>query len=235
VWPRDDVVLAVPTFSEFHRAWPNARCVRFEDLPPDGFAVVTNPNNPTGAGRNLASWDRPGLVDESFIDFTTRPSLAPRTRYNRDLLVLRSLTKFYALPGLRVGALVGHPETMERLRQPREPWQVNVLAEAAVLAALAGRDWAERSRRLIDTERRWLWDEMRRLPDLRPLSTEANYYLVYTNRAADLCRWFLDRRVLLRDCTGWPGLEGEAFRFAIRTRADNCRLIALLREYLCAA
>lgn len=239
VWPDEAVALAVPTFSEFHRAWPRARCCRFEDLPPEeavasgqwpaargrcGLAVVTQPNNPTGEGRDLRGWQRPALVDESFIEFSERPSLVGLTRERRDLLVLRSLTKFYALPGLRVGALVGHPETIAALRDRREPWQVNALAEAAALAALADREWAERSRRLVAEERRWL-----------AVPTEANFYLHYTERATEMCRWFLERKVILRDCTGWPGLERPAVRFAIRTRPENCRVVAMLREFLCEA
>lgn len=222
VWPDEDVTLAVPTFSELHRAWPRARCCRFEDLPAEGQVVVTQPNNPTGEGRDLREWSRPGLVDESFIEFTERPSLVGLTRERRDLLVLRSLTKFYALPGLRVGALVGHPGTMAQLRERREPWQVNALAEAAALAALADREWAERSRRLVAEERRWLG-----------VPTEANFYLFYTERAAEMCRWFLERKVILRDCTGWLGLERSAVRIAIRTRPENCRVVEMIREFLC--
>ncbi len=222
VWPDEAMTLAVPTFNEFHRAWPRARCCRFEDLPPEGRVVVTQPNNPTGEGRDLGGWSRPGLVDESFIEFSERPSLVGLTRERRDLLVLRSLTKFYALPGLRVGALVGHPQTMAPLRERREPWQVNALAEAAALAALADREWAERSRHVVAEERRWLG-----------VPTEANFYLFYTERATEMCRWFLERKVILRDCTGWPGLERPAVRIAIRTRPENCRVVAMLREFLC--
>jgi threonine-phosphate decarboxylase len=224
VWPDEDVTLAVPTFSEFHRAWPRARCCRLEDLPAGGRVVVTQPNNPTGEGRDLRGWSRPGLVDESFIEFSERPSLVGLTRERRDLLVLRSLTKFYALPGLRVGALVGHPETMAQLRERREPWQVNALAEAAALAALADREWAERSRRLVADERRWLG-----------VPTEANFYLFYTELATEMCRWFLERKVILRDCTGWPGLERPAVRIAIRTRPENCCVVEMIREFLCEA
>ncbi len=232
-WPDQPVTLAIPTFGEFHRAWPQARCARSDEPAPDGMLVVTQPNNPTGEGRDLRGWERPLLADESFIDFSERPSLMPLTRKRRDLLVLRSLTKFYALPGLRIGALVGHPDTISRLRGRREPWQVNVLADAAALAALADREWAEHSRRAIAAERAWLVDEVRRLPGIRIPPSEANFVLLYLNGASRMCRWFLERKVILRDCTGWPGLEGEAVRIAVRTRPENCRVVALLREYLC--
>jgi threonine-phosphate decarboxylase len=231
--PVESVVVEIPAFGEFHRAWPEARCARFEDLPPDGFAIVSQPNNPTGEGHDLSGWDRAGLVDESFLDFTDRPSLVARTRERRDLLVLRSLTKFYALPGLRVGALVGPPDTIARLRERREPWAVNVLAEEAALAALSDPHWARWSKQMISIERDWLWEELRRLPGIRPVRGEANFFLLYVEGAARMCRWFLERKVILRDCTGWPGLEGEAVRLAVRRRDESCRFLDLLKEYLC--
>jgi len=234
-WSEENVVLAVPTFGEFHRAWPRARQARLEDLPPDGLAVVATPNNPTGEWHDLRRWDRPLLADESFLDFTQRPSLAPLTRCRRDLLVLRSLTKFYALPGLRVGAVVGHSEVVARLRQRREPWQVNVLAEEAVLAALADREYAERSRALVACERAWLAEALGQLRGVQVAPSEANFLLVYVAEAARMCRWFLERKVILRDCTGWPGLQREAVRLAVRTRAENCRVVSTMQEYLCAA
>ena len=102
VWPAKPA-LVTPVFSEFHRAYPSARLIRHGDAWPDEeFVVVTNPMNPTGAAVDVP--DRAGdtLIDESFIDFTDLP-----TRIHSHNIVLRSLTKFHALPGLRIGALVG--------------------------------------------------------------------------------------------------------------------------------
>ena len=221
--------LVVPTFSEFHRAYPSARLVRW-DAPCNGddLLVITRPNNPLGFVPSVPDTGRPLLIDESFLDFTGADS-AVATRPN--VLVLRSLTKFYALPGLRIGALVG---SVEDLRKLREPWQVNVLAEAAALAAIEDRDYAERSLTLISRERTWIWEQLKRLPRIRPVRSCANYYLVYHDGVEALCRWFLERKILLRNQTGTRGIDGECFRFAIRTRAENERFVALLTEYLCA-
>jgi threonine-phosphate decarboxylase len=224
--------LIVPTFSEFHRAYPDARLVCWNDPQSwegEDLLIMTRPNNPLGFVPSVPERDRPLLIDESFLDFTDADSVIG-TRPN--VLVLRSLTKFYALPGLRIGALVGD---VAHLRKLREPWQVNVLAEAAALVAMEDRDYAERSRTLISTERAWIWDRLRSLPRIRPVPGCANYALVYHHGTGALCRWFLERKILLRDQTGTPGIDGECFRFAVRTRPENERFLTLLREYLCGS
>jgi threonine-phosphate decarboxylase len=222
--------LVVPTFSEFHRAYPDARLVRWDDPQSwegEDLLVMTRPNNPLGFVPSVPDTGRPLLIDESFLDFTNADSAIGKLL---NLLVLRSLTKFYALPGLRIGALVGR---VEKLRKLREPWQVNVLAEAAALAAIEDRDYAERSRTLISTEQSWIWEQLQLLPGIRPVPGCANYVLVYHDGVEALCRWFLERKILLRDQTGTPGIDGQCFRFAIRTRDENRRFLTLLKEYLC--
>jgi threonine-phosphate decarboxylase len=221
--------LVIPTFSEFHRAYPDAKLVRWDArYSGDDLLVMTRPNNPIGFVPSIPDTDRPLLIDESFLDFTGAGSAASK---RPNVLVLRSLTKFYALPGLRIGALVG---SVEGLRRLREPWQVNVLAEAAALAAIEDRGYAERSVALISTERAWIWEQLKRLPHIRPVQSCANYFLVYHDGVEALCEWFMNRKVLLRNQTGTPGIDGECFRFAIRTRPENERFVALLQEYLCA-
>jgi threonine-phosphate decarboxylase len=233
VVPHDRVTLAVPVFSEFHRAYPNARCAQAADpsrWPNDGLLVLTQPNNPTGAALNPAAVDSAAaslLIDESFLEFTGLPSTAGRA----GVWVLRSLTKFYALPGLRVGALIGPREEVDRLRALREPWQVNVLAEAAALAALADVHHARRTLDFVREERRYLETHL----PVEPEPSTANYlFIPLPHPAAPLCAHFLDRKILVRDCTGTPGVEGHAIRIAIRTRAENERLIAAWKEFSCA-
>ena len=220
----DRVTLAVPVFSEFHRAYPNARCA-----PPaqrEGLLVLTQPVNPTGAVVNT-DHEPPLLVDESFVEFTGLPSAAARP----DVWVLRSLTKFYALPGLRIGALIGPREDVERLRPRREPWQVNVLAEAAALAAIADCEHARQTLEFVERERAWL---AANLP-VRPEPSCANYLFVrLPHAAAPLCAHLLERKILIRDCAGMPGIDGPAVRIAVRTRDENERLVATWKEFACA-
>ncbi len=236
--------LVTPVWSEFYRAFPHALRVPLSDpesWPQRGLLVLGQPVNPTGEAvpvevlrRAIAGREGPVLIDESFIEFTRLESAVWWTDHHPNLLVLRSLSKFHALPGLRVGALVGSTEWMSRLTRRREPWQVGTLAEAAALAALRDTQHADRTRDLVESERQWLLDELSGLDGLRIVPGEANFLFAETDTpAAEICDWFLDRKIILRNCTRLPGVEGEAIRFAVRTRPENERFVHAAKEYFC--
>src|SRR5262249_5737319 len=148
------------------------------------------------------------------------------------LWILRSLTKFYALPGLRIGALLASAEQVRRWRSDREPWQVNVLAEAAAMAAIADEEFSRRTLDFVSSERTWLAEQVASIRGAHPGPSQANYLFVSLDHAAaPLCRHLLEKRILIRDCTSCPGVDGEAVRIAVRTRAENQRLIATWREF----
>jgi threonine-phosphate decarboxylase len=232
------VTLALPVFSEFHRAFPEARIASLADAaswPDSGLLVLTRPANPTGwtlgldvIRRWLEISDAHVLIDESFLEFCGLPSAAAMIGEFPRLMVLRSLTKFYALPGLRVGALIGTPDAVRAWRERREPWQVNVLAEAAALAALADSEHAARSLEFVRTEREWLGGQLNTAPG------DTNFlYLPLPFPAQGLCDHLLEHKILIRDCTGWPGLTGEAVRVAVRRRDENQRLLHAWRLFQC--
>ena len=237
--------LAVPVFSEFHRFWPAASLCRVDDAetwPAQGALVVTRPVNPTGSlidAGVVAAYLRQSeamlLVDESFIEFSSAASLAGLTAEFPRLMVLRSLTKFYGLPGLRIGALAGHPQIVERLSRMRPPWAVNALAEQAALAALDDREHAEATRSFVRQERPWLAQQMAAMPDTRVWPSEANYLYVEIPNAPDLVEFAAARDILIRDCTAWPGCERSAIRVAVRPHWENERLLAVWKEFLRSA
>src|SRR5204863_2068271 len=142
-----------------------------------------------------------------------------------------SLTKFYALPGLRAGALIGHPETVDRLSRLRPPWAVNALAEQAALAALDDREHAAATREFVQQERAWLARQFAAIADATVWPSEANYIYIETPYAARLVRFAADRNMLIRDCTGWPGCERSGIRVAVRRRWENERLLAVWKEF----
>lgn len=225
-WLAEPVTLAPPVFSEFHRAWPGAN---LGPAPDEGLLVITNPNNPVGAAMRAPSRSGPTLIDESFIEFTDLESAI-----GRGAIVLRSLTKFYALPGLRVGALVAPAELVREWKKRREPWQVNVLAEAAALAALSDDEHAIRTKAFVNSEREWLQTQLRSLPGVKPEPALANYVFVRLDYSAErLCDYMLNHKVLIRNCSGWPGVPDKGVRVAVRTRIENERLIELWREFPC--
>lgn len=244
IWHNEPATLVVPTVPEFCDAFPYASrvsCSERHRWPEEGLLIVSQPNHVTGQaipfGR-LRDWllatRNPVLIDESFLDFSDQPSAATLLGRRPNLFVLRSLSPLHAIPGLRIGALIASEGVIDHLAGRRHPWAIDVIAEAAARACLEDREHAARSLRLIREERDWLWTQFPSIPALAPLASDANFYLAHlAGGAADLCRWFEQRKVLLRDATGWPGIEGEAVRFAIRTRAENERLIAMMKEYFC--
>jgi len=255
-------LLVTPTFSEYRRALTGStistlaleRCQKYqldfarlsrkidEDRPD--LLILTHPNNPTGATAApdaLLRWllsevspETAVLLDESFIDFTGQPSVVRLAARRPRLFVLRSLTKFYALPGLRVGLLVAEPDSAARLETARQPWAVNALAERAAIAALEDTGFHTKTLRLMDAERLWVGEQLREIPDLDPVPTAANFFFAHTHRAiVELEEFLLARKVLVRNCTGMEGVQGEALRFALRTRDENARFVALLKEFYC--
>jgi len=160
------LMVPVPAFSEYRRVcaqqdieyvpFPLERsesfrisvdnlCRRLEAEPCD-VVLLNNPHNPSGAlleahevRRIFCAARSSGatlVLDEAFVDYSPQATLASDAAAMPGLIVVRSLTKFYAIPGLRVGALVGGEEEIAVLRHFREPWQVNVLAEAAAIASV---------------------------------------------------------------------------------------------------
>lgn len=238
----DPVTLCVPVFSEFHRVFPEADLIPVaqpDRWPITGVTVITRPVNPTGELPHCEEWlartSHPVVVDESFIEFSGEPSVTGLIATRPNLFVLRSLTKFYAIPGLRVGALVAAPNLIARWKALRDPWSVNILAIHAACAAIADRDHGRRSLEVVRAERVWMARQLSALEGVAVGSSSANFLFAQLPYDASALTAFLeDRRLLIRNCTGWPGVEGaNSVRVAIRTRSDNERLIAAWKEFAC--
>ncbi|HVB10803.1 MAG TPA: aminotransferase class I/II-fold pyridoxal phosphate-dependent enzyme, partial [Bacillota bacterium] len=144
--PGPDVAIDVPTFSEYRPAC-QAAGLRVVHGHRGTGAFLCNPNNPTGAllppeaVRERAAGCGLLVVDESLIDFVDDPegsSLVRAAARTQGLVVLRSLTKWFAMPGLRAGYAVAHPDLVRRWDERRDPWSVGAAAQAGVLAALSG-------------------------------------------------------------------------------------------------
>lgn len=216
---------------------------RLAETLRDGYhlLVLGNPGNPTGrlyppaevmelyrlcreAGCFL-------LLDEAFMDFCEEGSAKCFAVERDGILVLRSLTKFFALPGLRLGYAIGSPPLIARLAELREPWSVNTLAQAAGLASLAAADYAGATLRLVAVERPHLVAGVAAIPGLRPFPSAANFLLVEIccgQSAADLAGELLAMRLLIRSCGNFAGLGERFFRVAVRSRQENDRLLAAL-------
>lgn len=175
------------------------------------------------------------VVDEAFIDFVEDQSVKMLVRNNPFLIVLRSLTKYYALPGLRLGYLLGEAARVAQLAAHQEPWSVNAPAISVALACLADADFAAKTERWLEREREFVFRGVARLQGLHPFRSRVNFLLVKIGKhgvdALDLRSFLLRKKLLIRACNSFTDLGGDYFRVAVRQRKDNQRLLRALWEW----
>ncbi len=202
---------------------------------------LCNPNNPTGRmveieaiteAATLAAQAKVYLViDESFIEFTPGPSAIHLTGGNPWLVVLRSMTKFYALPGLRLGWGVFPFTVASALNSVREPWAVNALAQAAGLAALDLTGHKDRTHALISRQKVHLERGFKKF-GIDYVPSHANYYLLRSRQAPGIIEGLKEHNILVRDCSGFKGLDERYIRVAVRGHRDNDVLLKYMASYL---
>ncbi len=224
--------VVTPAFTEYEDAC-EAYGVALGATAPE-VTFVGNPSSPEGRlcpRSEILSLPGVLVVDEAFIDFAGgRESLLSVAARDPRLIVLRSLTKVYALPGLRIGFAVAVPETIRRLKSLQPPWSVNALAQLAGIAALNDVSTEERTRRELPGVREKLRRGLAGL-GVDPLPSETNYILCRVPDAAAFERALRARGIAVRNCDSFTGLEVNRFlRLAVRAPEENRRLLAALAE-----
>jgi histidinol-phosphate/aromatic aminotransferase/cobyric acid decarboxylase-like protein len=209
-----------------------------------GFLINT-PHNPTGAivpAADLLPLLETGktlVVDEAFMDFvpgSATASLIPWVGRFPNLVIVRSLTKFYSLPGLRMGYVIAHPDRLRRWQQWRDPWPVNTLAQAATLAALQDQAFQAQTLAWLPPTRQALLERLQSIVGLHPLAGAANFLLVQSDYAVPPLQAQLlkQHQILIRDCLSFPELGERYFRIAVRTEQENRLLLEALEQTLAA-
>jgi len=222
------------------------------DLLDDGSidrakaAFVCNPNNPTGhllsrreAEEIAVRFEEQQtflLLDEAFIELSDpEASLADLASKMEFLVVMRSLTKSFGVPGLRLGFAVTNPALAEVMNRSRIPWSIGSIAAAAGAHLLTQTEFLEDSRRLVQQELDWLSQALRGL-GLRALESSVNFILVDVRStgmtSGEIARKMAEERVLVRDCSSFRCLDEGYIRLAVRTRSENQVLIAALGRVL---
>ncbi len=212
------------------------------DLSQSGL-LLNNPHNPTGALfdrlklRPLLSRLAQVVVDEAFMDFlplAREQSVVDWVSEFPHLVVIKSLTKFYSMPGLRLGYAIAQPDTLKRWQQWRDPWSVNVLAAAAGAAALGDTAFQQQTWAWLAAENAQMYEGLSKVSGLRPLPSCANFFLVGCKvSAVALQAELLKRhRIYIRDCMSFVELGDRYFRVAVKTAADNQRLLTALANVL---
>lgn len=207
--------------------------------------VLGNPNNPTGtvlsrAGLTsfLQAAERCGvyvMVDESFLDFLPdggdSVSLKRLTSTYPHLFVVTSMTKFFAIPGLRLGFGVAGEPLRHRLNAAKDVWNVSLPAQKAGVAAVKERSYQEESRVVVSRERAYLTEAIRHWRGIRVIPGCVNFLLLDvkgTGRTgSDITAAFRGRGILVRDCSNYPGLTPYFIRIAVRSHEENSKFIEI--------
>jgi len=253
--PGDSVLLVEPTFGEYEVACQivGAKPVKQWMRAEDNFALkieetsslirqhypkgvfICNPNSPTG---RYLSRQEVGLVlttaentlfilDEAYINFVDHSWSAIGLIQRGNVVVLRSMTKDYALAGLRLGYALASRDIINNLRKVCPPWNVNVMAQKIGVAVLNDTDYLEQSKQKVREAKEFLVGELSRL-GFQVLPSEAHYFLVKVGNAREFRNSLLKHGILVRDGTSF-GLP-EYIRIAPRTMPECRKLIATLHE-----
>ncbi len=253
--PGDRVIIPFPTFSEYE-----FQCrlfgamidrVDYSDIlnvKPDGAKAVflCNPNNPTGRlirheevleiAEKCAASETFLFVDEAFIELSDPDeSVAGFAASNDFVVVLRSLTKTYAVPGLRIGFAVASGDFANILNNIRIPWSLNSAASAVGENLLKGHEgYIKRTLELVKKERQWLSSSLGAIRGLKPYPSDTNFILVdicdFFISSSELTHRMLRQGIIIRDCASF-GLK-DHIRVAVRKRRDNKKLIKALSSVI---
>lgn len=262
--PGNKALIISPSFSEYVRAlgqhhWETQHFIL---SPESNFAIDTdkleralaggvdalficNPGNPNGTlypqrviEKIYSLCQSAGtfmVLDEAFMDFCEEASAKQMIVHSDNAIVLRSMTKFFGIPGLRLGYAISNAILAERLDSMGGPWSVNSLALAAGAAALRDVQHNQESLEFIWQERRTLFESLAQFSQFKLYPSSANYLLVEIKEgmtSRELKERLLAHRILVRDCASFMGLSGQYFRIAIRTSAENKRLLECLCRIL---
>jgi len=258
------VVVVAPCYHDYWRAVEQAGgdaegmlAVEGDEFVPDlaqleamlsgvDLVILGNPNNPTGVSvpadaLRLLAARFPGtffLADETYTEFV--PEAGGATLLGqplpRNVIVVRSLSSFFAVPGLRLGFMIADADLCNQVRRVREPWRVGVLAQAAGCALLAADIDSSALRERVIAERERLRDELARMAGLRVFHSQANFLLVKITRptfaAGELCERLLRQNILIRNAAGFRGLDGRFVRISVRLPEENDRFLEAMRRAL---
>ncbi len=212
------------------------------------IVFIANPNNPTGG-----LWPQKALeyfiaqaaaqkcfvvLDESFLDFR-----ADYEDFSAQYLlgtydnfcIVHSMTKFFALPGLRLGFVVGTQKLVQKLSYFQQPWNVSTLAQLAGIAALGDIEYGEETRSYVHTERVYLQQELAKFSSWHVYEPTVNFLLLELRVESGLTAFsiqenLLKRGILIRNCDNYRGLDSRYFRLAVRRREENRILVQTLRN-----
>ncbi|MEJ6950406.1 threonine-phosphate decarboxylase CobD [Natronospora cellulosivora (SeqCode)] len=257
------VLIVQPTFSEYARAFRLNGCSVINHIlskknnfqideasllskikrdQPD-LLVLCNPNNPTGlfveyrrlkeVFEYLKEIKSQVFIDESFIDFTEEKSaLSFIDEY--PIFIIKSMTKFFAIAGLRLGYGIGNKKILERIKAYKEPWTVNSIALDIVEVLFEDEEYIAKTKGCLLEEKSYLESELDSINGIITYDSSANFYLLKLKdkEVSEVKEKLLTEGIYIRNCDNFLGLDKSYFRIAVRTRAENIKLISSIKDSL---
>ena len=214
--------------------------------------IICNPNNPTGKFLKLDEteeilkecnkYNTKLFIDEAFIDFLEdgiKESIINTKENKQNLFVTRAFTKFFAMPGLRLGYGIYFDKKLEkRISEKKEPWSVNNIAEMAGLTVLDDTEYIEKTLKWITKEKIYMYEKLNEINGMKAYKTEINFITVKIEdklfskelNVKILREKMLEYSILIRDASNFKFLDERFFRLAIKNRENNDRVIEVLKE-----
>ena len=241
---RHYAIACEPTFSEYTDASEMFGLTRRDDRahPADTLLWLCNPNNPTGIALDTASVERLcqeyplTVIDQSYKDYTLMPLLTAREAAQTERYVLvYSLTKTYAIPGLRIGYITASPTLISELRRYVRPWAVNAMAITAAEWLTAHNTKAIPDLGVYLAETNLLRQLLNDIPGIHVGETHTNFMLASIEQATagELKDWLArHHRLLIRDASNFTGLTPHHFRISTQLHDENLLLVAAIKQFL---
>ena len=214
--------------------------------------IICNPNNPTGKFLKLSEteqilkecnkYNTKLFIDEAFIDFLKdgmKESIINTKENKQNLFVARAFTKFFAIPGLRIGYGIYFDKKLEKgISEKKEPWSVNNIAEMAGLTVLDDTEYIEKTLKWITEEKTYVYEKLNEISGIKPYKTEVNFITVKIEdnfilkglNVKILREKMLEQGILIRDASNFNFLDERFFRLAIKDRENNDRVIETLKK-----
>ena len=214
--------------------------------------IICNPNNPTGKFLKLAQteeilkecnkYNTKLFIDEAFIEFLEdgmKESIINTEENKKNLFVTRAFTKFFAIPGLRLGyGMYFDKELEKKISEKKEPWSVNNFAEMAGLTVLDDAEYIEKTLKWIAEEKKYMYEKLNKISGMKVYETEVNFITGKIDEklfsegvnVKILREKMFEQGILIRDASNFKFLDERFFRLAIKDRASNERVIEVMKE-----
>lgn len=257
--PKNALILA-PTFSEYEEATRaiNGNITYYKLKDENNFhikedildyindnldlAFICNPNNPTGVITEKDLLEKILIkakqcnvmlvIDESFLDFIEGSfSMISYINDYKNLIIIKSLTKFFALPGIRIGYGISSNKSLKEVIEKISPaWNINILAEIATKIGIKDENYINKSIKFIRKEKEYLYNELKEIKGLKVYEPSVNFILLKTLNKINLKNELLKNNILIRSCRNYEGLDDHYYRIAVRTHEENALLVGSIRN-----